>query len=177
MEYLYQDLVWENERRQIYEGFPQWDDYNPVIESDIDIPTNPMNYNVVEFLVSWKKYLKLASTNFRKTGAKCGICTTYTTWLGQKSNGIIQSVSETENFITSMTDLLNLKGCRTGKFSAFIVALKFGWNITPNEWNLLEKERGSPHFDIYFDEIMKTTQHFELLTILRTLLLSRSHLP
>lgn len=175
--FLYQELVFETYRRKTYEGFPEWDGWNPVLVSDIQIPKNPLNYYLVEFLTSWKEYLKMASKNFRKTGSKCGICTAYSTWLGQKSGGIIESVAMSEKGISSLTDFLNLKGCRTGKFSAFIVGLKFNWLISKKEWKLLEKEKGGPHFNMYFREIHKNTQNYELLTILRTLLLSRSHLP
>jgi hypothetical protein len=173
---LYHDLQSENDRRIKYEGFPEWDEYNPKITSE-EIPENLLNYELLNFLISWKKYLKEASKNFRNTGAKCGICTAYSTWLGQKSGGIIQSVKETNNEIKSMTDLLLLKGCRTGKFSAFIVSLKFNWSLSEKEIKLLKKELGSFHFDMYYGLISKKSNDLELQTLLRFLLLSRSHIP
>ncbi len=177
-ELLYFHLEQENERRLYDEGYPIFDDEFPAVNivSDLSI-VNPDNIDLVNFLCSWKEYLKLASVNFRKAGNKCGICTAYTTWLGQKD--YILAVANSSKSIKSMTDFLNIRH-RTGKFSAFIVALKFGWPITTNEQKMLLKERGSLHFDMYLDcleDSKDSEQNLLLMSILRCLLLSRSHLP
>jgi hypothetical protein len=170
----------ENERRLLDEGHSKFDDDFPAVNVISTFPvTNSDNTQLVNFLCSWKEYLRLASINFRKAGNKCGICTAYTTWLGQKD--YIPAVANSPVAINSMTDLLKI-GHRTGKFSAFIVALKFGWPITPSEQKMLCKERGSLHFDIYLDFLEKQNEQNEqndlwIMTILRHLLLSRSHLP
>jgi hypothetical protein len=175
------DLYEENDRRLYYEGYPKYDDEFPAvsaIHSNLNI-INPNNTDLVNFLCSWKEYLRLASINFRKKGSKCGICTAYTTWLGQKD--YIPAVAASPIFIKSMTDFLNI-GHRTGKFSAFIVALKFGWPITSHEQKMLIPCRGSLHFDLYMDQLGQlegsgVLQGLHTLIILRNLLLSRSHLP
>lgn len=173
IEVLLLHLDQENERRSIDEGYPKFDDEFPAVDivSELDV-VNPDNVALVNFLCSWKEYLRLASINYRRAGNKQGICTAYTTWLGQKD--YIPAVANSTKSIRSMTDLLSI-GHRTGKFSAFIIALKFGWPITPNEQKMLQKERGSLHFDLYLD--LLDTEDLTTLTVLRSLLLSRSHLP
>lgn len=177
---LYQEYNNENNRRLRYEGFEKWDDFYPAVNVNCELDIkNSLNKNLLNFLESWKEYLQEASKNFRKTGSKCGICTAYSTWLGQKKGGIIQSIADSDIHINSITDLLSLKGCRTGKYSAFIVSLKFNWNISKKEWGLLKKEMGG-YIDLYkiFSENPESNpKSLEYLTLLRHLLLSRSHIP
>jgi hypothetical protein len=181
------DLLEENNRRLVYEGFQPYSDNSHAVNKKYDGSVKcKLNEPLLNFLVSWHEYIKLASKHLRNlpknvnNGITC-ICTAFSTWLGNK-NGIIQAVANLDYEVKSFEQFLAIPKCRTGIYSAFIVSLRCGFTITADSFRLIYKDAGYKHninSDDHLHQFLSVDKNDPLdkLLLLRILLLSRAHVP